>query len=138
MLLSLKLWSLRCPHWHQKYQIFYLWLDTIERTEETQTKEMQPRRYNVRFSLRALLAALVFFFLFFLGWIKTMRKILLLLLETCTCTDAQILTEREYWRQRDEKWEKSKRKTSTKLLINQGVDVRFQNMWWVEYQRVKD
>ena len=25
---------------------------------------------------------------------------------------------------------------SIELLINQGVDIRFQNMWWVEYQRV--
>ena len=76
---------------------------------------------------------------FFLGWIKRMRKIFLLLLETCTCTDAHILTEREYWRQRDEKLEKKvKEETGTELLINQGVDVRFQNMWWVEYQCVKD
>ena len=33
---------------------------------------------------------------------------------------------------------KVKEETSTELLINQGVDIRFQNMWWVEYQRVKD
>ena len=26
---------------------------------------------------------------------------------------------------------------STELLIKQGVDVRLQSMWWVEYQRVK-
>ena len=50
------------------------------------------------------------FFIFYLGWIKRKRKILLLLLETCTCTDAHISTEREYWRQRDEKLEKSKRR----------------------------
>ena len=26
---------------------------------------------------------------------------------------------------------------TTELLIKQGVDVRLQSMWWVEYQRVK-
>ena len=133
MLLSLNLWSLRCPHWHQKYQIYYLWLDTVEKNwGNPNQRDATTQVQSVRFSLIAFLAALVFFFL---GWIKRMRKILLLLLETCTCTDAHISTEREYWRQRDDNL---KKETSTELLINQGVDVRFQNMWWVEYQRVKD
>ena len=68
-----------------------------------------------------------------------MRKILLLLLETCTCTDAHILTERESIEGKEMRnLKKVKEETSTELLINQGVDIRFQNMWWVEYQRVKD
>ena len=67
-----------------------------------------------------------------------MRKILLLLLETCTCTDAHILTEESIEGKEMRNLKKVKEETSTELLINQGVDIRFQNMWWVEYQRVKD
>ena len=67
-----------------------------------------------------------------------MRKILLLLLETCTCTDAQILTRESIEGKEMRNLKKVKEETSTELLINQGVDIRFQNMWWVEYQRVKD
>ena len=55
------------------------------------------------------------------------------------CTDAQILTRKsiEGKEMRNQK-KKVNEETGTELLINQGVDVRFQNIWQVEYQRVKD
>ena len=138
MLLSLKLWSLRCPHWHQKYQIYYLWLDTVEKIWGNPNQRVAVTQVqSVRFSLRAFLAALVYIYIYF-GWIKRMRKILLLLLKTCTCSALM----HRYWRERvlkAKRWEIRKKvneETGTELLIIQGVDVRFQNIWQVEYQRV--
>ena len=79
----------------------------------------------------------IYIYIYF-GWIKRMRKILLLLLKTCTCSALM----HRYWRERvlkAKRWEIRKKvneETGTELLIIQGVDVRFQNIWQVEYQRV--
>ena len=137
MLLSLNLWSLKCPHWHQKYLIYYLWLDTAEGNwGNPNQRDAATQVQSVRFSLRAFLVALVFFFF---GLNKKNKKNLAatlgdLHLHWCTYIDRERVLKAKRWEIR----KKVKEETSTELLINQGVDVRFQNMWWVEYQRVKE
>ena len=55
-------------------------------------------------------------------------------LHWCTYIDRERVLKAKRWEIR----KNVKEETGTELLINQGVDVRFQNMWWVEYQRVKE
>ena len=109
MLLSLKLWSLRSPHWHQKYQIYYLWLDTVEKNWGNQNqRDAATQVQSVCFSLRSFLAALVFFFFFFLDEQKEWEKSCCYSWRLAHALMHIYWQEREYWRQIDEKLEKSK------------------------------
>ena len=97
--------------------VFMSWHVQLRKTREVQTKEMQVQ--SVSFCLRALLAALAD-----------------LHMHWCTYIDER---DRENIDGKEMKnWKKKVKEQirTTELLIKQGV-VRLQNMWWVEYQRVK-